>query len=330
VINLRRLNMWAQRQPACSSASSLQTVNRENRTKPLTQPDNTVRGAQTSSDRSSSTHLGQILHDRLGRVWGRNVDHSIWTRRILNLLALAIFVLAWHFLAAHLSSPYLPMPEAVMQALLSTLVEKDFLGFTIGQHVWASLLRILYGFALAVILAVPLGLLSGYIPILSAFTSPIAEILRPIPPLAWIPFAIYFFGSPFDAVFLVVLATFFPVFLCTRSGVKSIDPILIDAARTLGAKQLTLFTKVIVPASIGSIINGMKIGLGVGWISIVAAEMVGVKGGGLGVYVWSMAEVGRFDAVFAGMVLIGLMGLILTGGMGIIERNYSYQGAHSA
>jgi ABC-type nitrate/sulfonate/bicarbonate transport system permease component len=244
-------------------------------------------------------------------------------RRTLYLLSLATFVLVWHLVATGLRSPYLPQPVAVAQALITALVEKDFLGFTISQHTLASLQRIVQGFALAIALAVPLGLSVGWFKILAAVTTPVVEILRPIPPLAWIPFAIYFFGSPFDAIFLVVLAAFFPVFLNSYAGVQAIQPVLLDAAQTLGARRLRLFVHVVVPAAFGSILTGVRIGLGIAWMSIVAAEMVGVKGGGLGVFVWSMAEVGRFDAVFAGMVLIGLLGMLLTGVIGLVERRYA-------
>ncbi len=243
-----------------------------------------------------------------------------WSRRGLGMASVVLFIVAWHLVAVSLATPYIPKPYAVARALVRAFVERDFIGFTIGQHILASLLRIAEGFGLAVALAVPLGLASGWVRWVEAFTSPVIELIRPIPPLAWIPFAIYFFGDPFDTVFIVLLAAFFPVFLNTIAGVKSVDHILIDAARTLGARRLQLFVKVVVPAALNHIVTGMRIGLGIAWMSIVAAEMVGVKGGGLGVYIWAMAEIGRFDSVFAGMVVIGLIGLALTGGMGYVER----------
>jgi NitT/TauT family transport system permease protein len=232
----------------------------------------------------------------------------------------AAFLALWHLLAVGIASPYFPTPVAVARAGVAAFVERDFLGFTIQQHIVSSLVRITLGFWLAALLAVPLGLASGWLRSVEHLTGPVVELLRPIPPLAWIPFATYFFGDWFDAVFIVFLAAFFPIFLSTIAGVKAIDPLLIDAARTLGAKRLQLFLKVVVPAALGHIVTGMRIGLGVGWMCIMAAEMVGVKGGGLGVSIWSMGEIGRFDAVFAGMAIIGLVGLVLTGTMGWVER----------
>jgi len=243
-----------------------------------------------------------------------------WVRRGTGAISVALFIVAWHLVAVSLASPYIPQPYAVVRALVGAFPERDFLGFTISQHIVSSLLRIMQGFALAMALAVPLGLASGWVRWVEEFTGPVIELIRPIPPLAWIPFAIYFFGDPFDAIFIVFLAAFFPIFLSTAAGVKAVDPTLIDVARTLGARRVALFAKVVVPAALSHIVTGLRIGLGIAWMSIVAAEMVGVKGGGLGVYVWSMAEVGRFDAVFAGMALIGLIGLGLTGGMGYVQR----------
>lgn len=242
-------------------------------------------------------------------------------QRGLAIGSIGIFLALWHIASTALASPYLPRPLAVGVALVNAFVERDFLGFTIGQHIASSLWRILIGFGLAIALAIPIGLAAGYLRWVERLANPTIELIRPVPPLAWIPFAIYFFGDPFDAVFIVMLAVFFPVYLSTVAGLKAIDPILIDAARTLGARGLRLFTQVVVPAALGNIATGMRIGLGVGWMCIMAAEMVGVRGGGLGVYIWTMSEVGRFDSVFAGMALIGAIGFLLTEVMGFVQKS---------
>lgn len=234
---------------------------------------------------------------------------------VIVLVSVLSFYVAWQLIAWIIHSPYLPGPAGVARALLAALTTRDFIGFTMGQHVASSLTRILYGYALAVCIGVPLGLLAGWFQPLETFLSPWIEMTRPIPPLAWIPFAIVFFGSPFDAVFIVFLASFFPIFLNTLAGVRSVDPLLIDAARTLGAHGRFLFVRVVVPAAFGHISAGLRLGLGYAWMSIVAAEILGVKGGGLGIYLWTMHEVGRFDAVFAGMVIVGVLGLLLTRGV---------------
>ncbi len=246
-----------------------------------------------------------------------------YSRYGISITAIACWLLAWEILAIAIKSAYLPTPHSVLLGLISSFFEKDFLGFYITQHIYASLGRVFYGFVLASVLAIPLGLLSGWFRTVESFSSPIMEIIRPIPPLAWIPFAIYYFGEPFDAVFIVFLGVLFPILLSTVSGVKGVDPILIDAAKTLGASGTTLFTKVVIPASVRSITTGIRIGLGVGWMSIVAAEMVGVRGGGLGQYIWSMGQVGRFDLVFSGMIIIGSIGYSMVKIVGYAEKRLS-------
>jgi NitT/TauT family transport system permease protein len=241
---------------------------------------------------------------------------------LIGTAAIFIFVLLWDVYALYLNSSYLPRPQRVFATLISILIqnEKDFSGFRISQHISASIIRVLSGFGLAAIIAIPIGLLSGWSWYIEKATSPIVEIIRPIPPLAWIPFAIYFFRDTLSSIFIVFIGAFFPILLSTVAGVKSIDTLLIDAARTLGAKRVDLFRKLIVPASIPSIMTGLRIGLGVGWMCVVAAELVGVEGGGLGVYIILMSNVGRFENVFAGMILIGVLGFIMVSSMTYVER----------
>jgi len=243
----------------------------------------------------------------------------------IGTAAVLLLILLWDLYAMQVDSPYLPRPQQVFATLVSILIhnDKDFSGFLISQHISASVVRVLCGFGLAAILAVPIGLLCGWLWYIEKAISPIIELIRPVPPLAWIPFAIYFFRDPLSSIFIVFLGVFFPILLSTVAGVKSIDPLLIDAARTLGTKGLDLFRKVIVPASVPSIMTGLRIGLGIGWMCVVAAELVGVKGGGLGIYILSMSDVGRFENVFAGMILIGVLGFIIMLIMTQLERRLS-------
>lgn len=252
---------------------------------------------------------------RLGRRWMGTLGSTLRSRGAILLASTFTFFALWQLVAWSLHSPYLPGPAGVARALAEALTRRDFLGFTIGEHILSSLGRILYGYALAAALAVPLGLLAGWARPMETFLAPWVEMARPIPPLAWIPFAIVFFGSPLDAVFIVFLASFFPIFLNTLTGVKTVEPLLLDAARTLGARGAFLFARVIVPGAFGHISAGLRLGLGYAWMSIVAAEILGVRGGGLGIYLWTMHEVGRFDSVFAGMVIVGVLGLLLTRGV---------------
>jgi NitT/TauT family transport system permease protein len=242
----------------------------------------------------------------------------------ISILAVIIFIIMWDIYAQSLNKSYLPRPGKVFDALISSFFNEDpFSQRYMGEHILASLIRIVYGFIIAFILAVPFGLLMGWSKYVHSAGNPIVELIRPIPPIAWIPFAIVFFDEPFDTAFIVFLGVFFPVLLNTIYSVKRIDPIIIDAAKTYGVKKIQMLYKVIFPAVIPSIMTGIRIGLGIGWMCIVAAEMVGVTGGGVGFYILSMASVGRYADMFAGMIVIGILGFITVGSASLIERRVS-------
>jgi ABC-type nitrate/sulfonate/bicarbonate transport system permease component len=170
--------------------------------------------------------------------------------------------------------------------------------------------------------AVPLGILMGWSRRVRDWIEPLVEILRPIPPLAWIPIAILWFGIGIrSAAFIIFLGAFFPVLLNTVSGVRSIDPLLIEAAQMLNAGRRFIFLKVLLPGSVPSILTGMRIGIGIGWMSLVAAEFTGVRQGyGLGYMIMTARDIQRPDEILAGMLVIGLIGLGIDGGLRLAER----------
>jgi len=139
------------------------------------------------------------------------------------------------------------------------------------------------------------------------------EAIRPIPPLAWAPLALIWFGLGLaSAAFIVFLGAFFPILLNTVSGVKSVDPHLVEAARTLGARKRTILGRVLVPGSMPSIIIGMRIGMGIAWMTLIAAELIGVKNGyGLGYMIMTARDLARYDLLVAGMVVIGVVGFLI-------------------
>jgi len=246
----------------------------------------------------------------------------------LSALSLFTFFLIWHLIAVADARQILPKPLDIFTTLIRIIVtnERDPTpgGHLFSEHVLASLMRVSYGFFLAALVAIPVGLLWGWSIYAESVSKPIVELLRPIPPFAWIPFAIIFFRDPFDAVFIVYLAAFFPIILSTVAGVKAVDSILIDAAKTLGAGRWHLFSKVIVPASLPHIMTGLRIGLGIGWMAIVAAELVGVREGGLGFYIHVMSQdYGLYENVFAGMFLIGIIGFLMVTIVTYLERRLS-------
>ncbi|HVI92839.1 MAG TPA: ABC transporter permease [Anaeromyxobacter sp.] len=173
----------------------------------------------------------------------------------------------------------------------------------------ASLIRVAGGFALGAALALPLGLLMGASRIVHELMNPIVQILRPIPPIAYIPLAILWFGlgNP-PAFFLISLGAFFPVLMNTIAGVRSVDAIYLRAARNLGAPQSTLFWRIMVPAAMPYILAGLRIGIGVAFIVVIVAEMIAVNSG-LGYRILEAREYFWSDKVIAGMISIGIAGL---------------------
>jgi ABC-type nitrate/sulfonate/bicarbonate transport system permease component len=186
-------------------------------------------------------------------------------------------------------------------------------GYRLITHIEESLYRVLYGFSLALIVAIPLGIIMGWSKVLRELVTPLVEILRPIPPLAWIPLAIFWFGIGLkSAVFIIFLGAFFPILLSTVSGVLSVDTLLIEAARTLGARRRDIYIKILVPGATPAIYTGARIGMGIAWMTLIAAEFTGVKSGyGLGYMIMVARDIQRPDHIVAGMIIIGVIGYTL-------------------
>ena len=215
----------------------------------------------------------------------------------------------------------LPSPVEIVLGFKDLLVVGVPPGHLLHNHMLYSLYRVVLGYAIASLLAIPLGLLMGWSAKLLKMIRPLIEVVRPIPPLAWIPIAILWFGIGIkSAAFIIFLGAFFPILLNTISGVLAINPILVEAARTLHAKEKDIFLKVLFPGTIPSIFVGMRIGIGIGWMTLVAAEFTGVKEGfGLGYMIMTARDIQRPDEILAGMLVIGVIGLLIDIGLRAIE-----------
>ena len=258
-----------------------------------------------------------------------------WLNIILGVMSLETFLILWSLYSGWLhgdwvfsgrhrstSAEFLPYPWDVLSAFAQSFTVRDPVNnLYMTSHMYASLKRIFFGFVLAFCLAVPLGLLMGRSKSAEAIGKPILELFRPIPPLAWAPLflvALKFFWGPITIVFLGV---FFPILLNVILGAKSVDPMLIDAARALGARRRDVFAKVVLPYTLPYIMTGVTVGLGVGWMCIVAAEMLGAVGGGVGGYIYNMVyQEGMYDKVYAGMAVIGLLSVLTTGVAALFEQ----------
>lgn len=228
-------------------------------------------------------------------------------RVLLPLLVGALFLCGWHAAVRLSGSDIFPTPWEVVLGF-KELVQQGVL----LKYVVASLFRVTWGFLLAILVGVPFGLLLGwYRPLASAF-NPMIQIFRPISPIAWIPVAILWFGiTDVSPVFLIFLASVFPITVSSMAAVQNMQPVYVRAARNFGLNNRQLFQKVIFPACLPQILTGLRIALGIAWLVVVAAEMIAVNSG-LGYLIIDARNAGkRYDLVVAGMVMIGFIGLIL-------------------
>lgn len=216
----------------------------------------------------------------------------------------------------------LPSPVNIILGFTELLTNGLPPGYTLTGHCIASLKRVLSGVAIAIVTALPLGIAMGYWTRARNYLTPFVEMIRPIPPLAWVPIAILWFGiGDRSSSFIIFLGAFFPVLLNTIGGVLSINRRLIESSIILGAKKGALFLKVLLPGAMPSIITGVRIALGIGWMTLVAAEFTGVKSGyGLGYMIMTARDIQRPDQIIAGMAVIGMIGYAMDFGIRKMEH----------
>jgi len=226
---------------------------------------------------------------------------------VLPLVTGTLFLTAWHAAVKLSGSDIFPTPRQVLGGLCELAQQGLLL-----KYIIASLFRVSWGFIAAVFAGVPLGLVLGWFRPAHAALNPFIQILRPISPIAWIPVAILWFGVKDTApVFLIFLASVFPITVSAMAAVQNMQQVYLRAAQNFGLGGLELFRRVIFPAALPQIITGIRIALGVAWLVVVAAEMIAVNSG-LGYLIIDARNAGkRYDLVVAGMVMIGLIGLVL-------------------
>jgi NitT/TauT family transport system permease protein len=261
-----------------------------------------------------------------GIIWLRNLflTDTVWRNLLFGFASIVIFIVAWYFVAIWQDTLYLPGPAKVWDALVSSFTEEDAIfGTTMTQNIWASLKRFGVGYLIAFVIGVPLGLLMGFSRLFEIFTKPIVEVLRPIPPNAWVPILFVVFSYVWGPVLAITLGAVFPIITSVSFGVKSVDPIYYDAAKTQGASRFQIFTKVVVPFTLPYMMTGVRIGLGVAWMCIVASEMIMAIGGGVGYYIWYYASNGPYEFAYAGIIVLAILGLVTVGLAEYIEKYIS-------
>lgn len=236
---------------------------------------------------------------------------KIFFEKVLYRLSVVIlFILLWSLFVQLAHSSYIPTPVGVAKAIAHLVVKGDFEGYSLWRHAWASFVRVLSGFSLALIMGVILGLLMGLFPILYDTTKVIIEPIRFIPPLAWIPVAIVLMRGFSRYVFIIWLGAFFPIFISVLASIPSVDPILKDVIKVYGGTRFDIIRKNIFPSIMPEILSGAKIGLGVSWMCIVAAEMIGGENVGLGRLILKYADLLKTNEIVVGMLLIGIIGYL--------------------
>lgn len=223
------------------------------------------------------------------------------------LLSFGAVILLWQVVVAGglLKELVMPLPWTVAKTFY-----RFFAGGEFFTHLWASLARVMTGFAIGTLCGVVLGILVGHFERFARLVDPLIQALRPIPIAAWLPLAIIWFGiGDKPGIFLIVIGVFYPVFLNTVHGVKFTPPILIRAAQTLGASAWTMLFHVILPAALPNILTGARIGLGLAWVCVVISELLGVSAG-LGFLIWDAQAYLHTDKVIVGMIVIGAIGTL--------------------
>jgi ABC-type nitrate/sulfonate/bicarbonate transport system permease component len=250
-----------------------------------------------------------------------NRYHRFLKLVILTAISMTAFVVIWWVLSIVSGSSAIPTPLETWNALVKLSMNGDpMTGLSLWDYIFTSLSTFIKGFLLALAVAVPVGLLLGYSKTLNSLCTPVIEVLRPIAPIAWAPVFILSLGYSLGPMLVVFVGIFFPLLTNVIFGVQKIDRTLIDASKTLGASQGQIFYKVMVPSATPYIMNGIKVGLGIGWMCIVAAELYATPLGGIGFYLNEQATMGYWPGAFAAIAVIAVLGLVTVGVADYIHR----------
>jgi nitrate/nitrite transport system permease protein len=274
-----------------------------------------------------------------------------WRASLASLLLLVAFLAIWHLLTAAGSGPSstldpeyarlagqsaaaeqtaaIPTPGAVArrgyELLINAFDRSNPNNLGIAWHLLYSMGRVLLGYALAVMVAVPMGFALGLVPVLHQTLNPFIAVLRPISPLAWMPLALYTFrDSGISTIFIIFICAIWPMLINTAAGAANVRHEWLNVSRVFGLGTVEHVTKIILPASIPMIMTGMRISIGIAWFVIVAAEMVGAQSG-IGYFIWNEWNNLQIASMIVAIVLIGLIGLGLDVGLSWVGARLSFR-----
>ncbi|EHM48794.1 MAG: taurine ABC transporter permease TauC [Yokenella regensburgei] len=262
-----------------------------------------------------------VINDKPARrraAWRWPFSRQLTLSAATLLVVLAVW---WAVAALQLISPlFLPPPGQVLHKLVTIAGAQGFMDATLWQHLAASLMRILIALLAATIIGIPVGIAMGLSPTLRGILDPLIELYRPVPPLAYLPLMVIWFGiGETSKILLIYLAIFAPVAMSALAGVKSTQQVRVRAAQSLGASRLQVLWFVILPGALPEMLTGLRIGLGVGWSTLVAAELIAATRG-LGFMVQSAGEFLATDVVLAGIAVIAAIAFVLELGLRALQR----------
>jgi NitT/TauT family transport system permease protein len=262
---------------------------------------------------------------RWRRLWeGRGAMGLMAAVSIASVLL--FWQLATHYkLDVYIRFNNIPTPAAVLEKVVEVNASPKFV-----TNIGISVRRILLGFFVATMLGVALGVLIGRYRVVRGLVMPAMEVFRPIPAIAWVPMSIMLWpDNEVSIVFITFLGAFFPILLNTVHGVESLDPVLLRAARTLGAGEASLLRHVVLPGALPHIFTGLAVGMGVAWVSLIAAEMISGQFG-IGYFTWEAYSLISYAEIALGMITIGVLGLLCSGGIRLLAKLAMPWHAHSA
>lgn len=259
--------------------------------------------------------------ERVAKVQGQKKKDKFYYM-MLSIIGVLAFFIIWQIsvMTNLVSSKFLATPLQIANLFFVKLTDPSPDGAVLGVNILSSLNIALVGFGLSIIIGVPLGLTMGWYRAFDSFMRPIFEIVRPIPPVSWIPLTIVWLGIGLQAkAFIVFFAAFVPCLINSYTGIRQTSQVLINVAKTCGASNFTIFWKIGIPSAMTMTFAGIRVALGNAWATLVAAEMLSAASG-LGYMILMGRQFARPDLIILGIVIIGAIGTIFTSLLGLAEN----------